>query len=563
MISFDDYGGSGGDVDLSPIYASLGALKSNTLMIWDFVSTISNTTISYSTPYLESYRSDKENYMYNITGYVPSSVNGFQIINGVPLLNSLTLLGTDDIFQHNISFAPYVLDCKYSRFDFINISGMMGLNVTFTSGDKLKLDLYNNSHFEIENVDYITLIGDKLSVNISSIPNNITNAKKLYVSMNEINYLYVSTATNCNFNINNASNLYYFNVNNLSINGNNIYTYYANNINNLFINNSILNIAYCQNVEMINITANSVNQITFTNDKCFNIDCLKLKGKANTSLNNFVSCSNGNIKCDEMSYNGFALITNCNCNFNIADSITFENMTKLTMNGISGGNISFSNANFIECCCDSLHHFTAKNIKEMKNNIMSCTNFLMANNKLNGLVNSLYYGTINDCTLNLSGQSLSNNILTSISGTLNYSFMKECTFESCNNLSINLIGMSDVSFKDCKNLTVNYFDNYKNTFNNCTAVSVKLEYVHTSISFTNINSLTYNAVLISTNQANSTPLKQDSQWINRLVIRNLPFIGSSYWMALSMLNKFGVLYSNVTGLGQLEENFEDTHYIVG
>ena len=69
MISFDDYGGSGGsDVDLSPIYLSLGVLKSNTHMIWDFVSTISNTTISYSTPYLETYRSENEMYMYNITG---------------------------------------------------------------------------------------------------------------------------------------------------------------------------------------------------------------------------------------------------------------------------------------------------------------------------------------------------------------------------------------------------------------------------------------------------------------------------------------------------------------
>ena len=69
MISLDDYGGSGGsDVDLSPIYLSLGVLKSNTQSIWEFVSTMSNTTISYSTPYLETYRSEDEMYMYNITG---------------------------------------------------------------------------------------------------------------------------------------------------------------------------------------------------------------------------------------------------------------------------------------------------------------------------------------------------------------------------------------------------------------------------------------------------------------------------------------------------------------
>lgn len=68
MISFDDGGGSGGNVDLSPIYKTIQILNLNTESIWNFVSTMSNTTISYSTPYLETYRSENEMYMYNITG---------------------------------------------------------------------------------------------------------------------------------------------------------------------------------------------------------------------------------------------------------------------------------------------------------------------------------------------------------------------------------------------------------------------------------------------------------------------------------------------------------------
>jgi len=83
MISFDEASGSGGNVDLSPIYKTLQILNINTQSIWDYVSSMSNTTISYSTPYLESYRTEDEMYMYNITGELPNiQATDSKFING-------------------------------------------------------------------------------------------------------------------------------------------------------------------------------------------------------------------------------------------------------------------------------------------------------------------------------------------------------------------------------------------------------------------------------------------------------------------------------------------------
>ena len=92
MISFDDGGGSyggGSAADLSPIYRTLQILNTNTESldlelnnIWNFVSTLSFTTISYSTPYIESYRTANENYMYNITGTIPTFNNTLQFLRG-------------------------------------------------------------------------------------------------------------------------------------------------------------------------------------------------------------------------------------------------------------------------------------------------------------------------------------------------------------------------------------------------------------------------------------------------------------------------------------------------
>ena len=92
MISFDDNSSSGrggSNVDLSPIYSSISGIKNNTQSlssemdsIWNFVSTLSFTTISYSTPYLETYRTQNELYMYNISGSLSTLSDEFQLING-------------------------------------------------------------------------------------------------------------------------------------------------------------------------------------------------------------------------------------------------------------------------------------------------------------------------------------------------------------------------------------------------------------------------------------------------------------------------------------------------
>lgn len=457
MISFDDYGGSGGDVDLSPIYASLGVLKSNTLMIWDYVSTITGGSMAY----LESFRMQGENYMYNITGELPKTFsNNKQIIKGVMNLQS----GTCNQSILSIDYADSINECWFG-------ANSMTFNVDIFSQDV------------------------------------------------------VSTFRN------------------LSINA-----------------NSILNFA-CLTGNVMNLNACTISDFYFKSLSIVNITADSVLGVSN-QFAAFESLSVLNLNCSMNMYNAYVSILNGMITIAGGKEIILQDNSYIDMKGMYCQGLSVVKMNSLVLNVLEVDMLTASTLSNLNAHIGAIQGGSLSNvYSFYGNVENMLSCTQYSGTLDLSGQSFVGNVLNSVSGTLNYSFMKNCTFENCNNLSINLIGMSDVSFKDCKGITVNYFDNYRNTFNNCTSLSVKIETIHTSVSFTNINSLTYNAILISTNQTNSTPLQESSQWINRLVIRNLPFMGTSYEsVILTMMHRYGISYTHLTGLGQLEQNFEDYHY---
>lgn len=138
MISFDDGGGSyggGSTADLSPIYRTLQILNTNTESmeselsnIWNFVSTLSFTTISYSTPYIESYRTANEKYMYNITGTLPTFNNTLQFLRG----NFDILTKTYNGRTFNID---YISNLQSVNFQLCDVS-MTGKNFTSLTFEK-------------------------------------------------------------------------------------------------------------------------------------------------------------------------------------------------------------------------------------------------------------------------------------------------------------------------------------------------------------------------------------------------------------------------------------------
>ena len=333
MISFDDYGGSGGgDVDLNPIYQSLGMIKSNTHIMWDFISTISNTTISYSTPYLETYRSAMENYMYNITGALPTlftnnnqiiygNVNGQNIkcgqgdynytlsINKVSELISCTFsnyclnLVGDDFY--NLSFNDILfldLNCrtlhepKFSNNSFVNISAFNVIGLTyqnnFNNNKKINLSGFGEFSFngfsqgDIININnYDSFINNTInkitSINLKDI-NNI-NMNEL-LSLSKINIACYSYMNNTISSCQDAYlSVYLMTGNSLSgikkliLEGNDILTNTFNGItkfnilnNNLFSNNRLSNIIN------FNLDASGVFNNTFSGINCLNISAYEL-----------------------------------------------------------------------------------------------------------------------------------------------------------------------------------------------------------------------------------------------------------------------------------------------
>lgn len=458
MISFDDNGGSDGSVDLNPIYNSLNLLKNNTQSIWNFVSTLSG---GGGGPYLETFRSQNENYMYNITGTLPGSFsNAIQFINGSMNLSS----GTYNQSILSVNYADTISECIFN-------AECMTFNANVFSRNLV-------SSFK------------KLSINANTITNlALFNGDKINLNADTITYIYLRSISTVNINANLLAGI------SSELAG--------------FEYVSVLKMD-CQNIMYAGLSSIMNGMITNINVSAFGIrdaSSIDMKGYL-CQLMTIRNLKTLALNASEVDSPGFQDINNFNANIGLLKGGIFDHIYSF-----------YGNIDTVGTC-------------------------------------SHYSGTFD-----LSGQSFLNNILQSISGTLNYSFMKDCTFESCNNLSINLIGMSDVSFKDCKNLTVNYYDNYKNTFNNCSWVHVKFESVHTSISFTSVDSLTYDAVLISKDQPNSTPLAQNAQWLNRFVIRKLPFMGSSYSAVISYLNKYGVSYTTWRDLGVLEYNFEDIDYV--
>ena len=355
MISFDDNSsGGGGNVDLTPIYQSLGAIKSNTHMMWDFISTISNTTISYSTPYLETYRTENELYMYNISGSLSALSNKFQVINGY---YSIVGQSYQSLYKR-LCFVESFIGNSIDTFT-LSITGNSLSNNTFSYGTcELNFTNIFNNTFDAK---LSITVGNSLSSNL--FMRNVsgyafTAMKNTYKEF--ISYIINGSFINSNVysSIKTLSNIgIYFNSNSLSlirnmvlsqegIYSNSFYKLTNININCLDISNNTFvsaeNICITGesitgnsmfNVRNINIigsllSSNNFNTINTGQNRIYYINALKMYDNS-LYYGNSVSIRCDTFENNKFYDNGILRIYNYssyikNCTFVLMDSIKFE-----------------------------------------------------------------------------------------------------------------------------------------------------------------------------------------------------------------------------------------------
>lgn len=420
MISFDDYGGSGGgsDVDLSPIYLSLGVLKSNTHMMWDFMSTISNTTISYSTPYLESYRTTNESYMYNITGLLPTLfTNDSQVINGIMYGQNINV--GDGNFNYGLTINQFdeLLNCTFSN----NTLSLIGNDFrTLSFKDILYLELKCRS-LEMPTFNSITN-ASIYATNVSGdFVNNFINNKKMYFigcGTFSLNAFSVGTILHVNdyesFIYNSVKKISSMNLRNISdVMGNELYTLTCMNVvGENFRDNTI---SLCQDVYLSNFS--------MTNNLISSVNKLNIEGY-NLSLNTLVGMTKANIDFMELDSVSIESIKNLNLNLDIIKSLT------LSANGMMNLKFCAASSIIVDCPSDQTCDVCLYG-ESLEKMTVSKPKILM-----HGSVKTLDDIQFSEGSVNLSCDVLWMCALHTLKGVISAKTISLCDFSQCHDLTI-------------------------------------------------------------------------------------------------------------------------------
>lgn len=551
MISFDDYGGSGGsggDVDLSPIYASIGGIKSNTQSlssemdnIWNFVSTLSFTTISYSTPYLESYRTENENYMYNITGDLPTFSNSEQYLRGNFNILSKTYNG-------KILNIDYVLNAQNVNFVNCNMSltGKIFNSFTFTNCGLIDIKCRELNNVYITTCPEIIITADYfkgLSDSSNSIERIITFRVDGLSSFKYNNLFSVSTCYMNSFKgiydniFNNITYLSMFNICDYSNNTlsnvmrikNNCEQFYYNELHNI--------IHITQDGYFGNNTCNSVGELSITGACAKNIfnslDSIRITGNLNS--NTFKSVFKINMT------NGWM----------ISNSIYGSDTTYIDLIGNAiNANLFYASKNYIEkfrniniVCNNDYSYFTFSNCEYI--NLTGNGKYLNINNSANNcecnILGNLINANIDHCNcLNCNGKLISNNSMKSmIKISLNANTISDDTISDCVYFDLNCIYLSHLRFSDIEYGKLNISAGFDNMFSNVKSFTASIISA-TSGTLTNITSCSMIGSLLGQYSFNS---------ISTLDLRNVNYIPYATFknitcLRISELSQNNIIYQS-------------------
>ena len=546
MISFDDYGGSegGSNVNLTPIYASLGAMKSNTLMMWDFISTISNTTISYSTPYLETYRSVNDKYMYNITGLLPTLfANDSQVINGI--VNGQYINVGHGNFNYGLSINQIdeLLNCTFSN-DTLSLVGNDFRTVSFNDIIYLELKCRSLELPIFSNITNATIFANKISGDYSK---NFFNNDKMFLSgFGDFNFNGFSVGTVLNiddygsFFVNSVYKISSMNLNNISdVVGNELCTIPIINVVGKNFNENTL--SFCQHAYLSIISSMSGNSLS-------NIKKLILEG--NDILTNTF---NGITKFNILNNNLFSNNRLSNIiNFNLDASGVFNN----TFSGINHLNISAYELNSLNFYEDN---FTLKG--NNFNNISLHSNSLCNIDGLDLYRFYVYSGdyvniNVRDFKREINTDTYNNSILIVNRVVCNVDrnfahfdirlnsdvdvqyakYMFNGTFSENDNIKINCVQMNNVMF-------TNRTDKYNKVSIDCQSLDAG--------KFSFINELYINALVMSNNRMNDMTIGNAHSLfggkINNLYINSLSADNSLLGVDLTCGQVYQNVFENISG----------------
>lgn len=506
MISFDDYGGSGGNVDLSPIYLSLGVLKSNTQMIWDSL-TNGTGTITLSVPYLETYRTENEAYMYNISGDLPS-FSGNKYINGFYTISNQS-------FNNDLINLNYVNDCGYATFagKSINISGS-----TFCS------DVFSNC-------DYVNLMANILNGNIFSQINYVNvSAYSLNSSATSIyNINSFESCTNVNVSFNSGT---FINLNkNFCVNVSGIYGKF------LYANSNV----------DVKLNLNSIDTIGINSADILNMTCWVM------TSGTFNQIGMGNI-------NGYVLRT-ITINSNVVMNLTGLQMLEASIYSNQFMNITchqmfdntINSASNISIMCSRLINVGISNVSNLT---LNCNEFSDINLKTIGCVNGSIYSakgnTLSNCSVNLSGDILSKVSFNAVEGLLSFKTILSCTFDNISNLKVYGTFCESLTISSGVKLTYEFISGGIMDLSKLSTISLKNDDLRGAMRFTSCSDLTLDAPLVKTNGIGfDYRLSEDAGWLGKLVLKRIPF---DEYTSITALTQYGVSYTNFWNVYVLEDH---------
>lgn len=417
MISFDDYGGSGGDVDLSPIYLSLGILKTNTQMIYDSLTNMTGT-ITLSTPYLETYRTQNEVYMYNITGDLTGFSDTNKFVNG--FINNIVSNSFYAVFM-NIDFISRMSFCTFpaaiSNPNRVSLHGQWMDYNSFENNGLVKIDANILAHNTFSNVRSAYITAMNLHVIEDDKFNGFDNLQYLDITCHTIRkgMFYVSTLSlKCREFINGV-----------------IFSGIDAKVEAQKASEMLL-----INLQNVNFTANSVNNFGAANLEMFNFTCNKL------DIGNLSTITLLNMTCCDLENNTIQNIQNAKLNGYSLKSCNFWDIPTLELNYNTIESLALNNVD-LSIKCVSANHASFDRVG-FSDSVLASGN-IIHNSQCSGYQASLY----------LTGKEMSNCTWNQLQkGHMSYDDMDNCSFYSCHDMSVYAGTLKNVLFSECTNITI-------------------------------------------------------------------------------------------------------------
>jgi len=493
MISFDDGGGSyggGSTADLSPIYRTLQILNTNTETmeselnnIWNFVSTLSFTTISYSTPYLESYRTENENYMYNITGDLPTFSNSEQYLRGNFNILSKT-------YNEKILNIDYVLNAQNVNFNACDVSmtGKIFNSFTFTNCGLIDIKCRELNNVYITTCPEILITADYfkgLSDSSNSIERILTFrvdglSSFKYNNLFSINTCYINSFKSIHDNMfNNITYLSMFNI----------YDYSKNTLSNIIrIKNNCEQFYYNELHNIIHITQDGY----FGNNTCNSVGELSITGACAKNIFNSLDSLRITGNLDSNTFKSVFKINMIN-GWMISNSIYGSDTTYIDLVGNAiNANLFYASKNYLEkfrniniVCNNDYSYFTFNNCEYINLTGNGGYIYLPAGNNLGmyNIVGNISVGSFEKCNLKHYGKYLdkatfkslfngffseyefrSNNISTCEHLDLTGYGIDSCTFEEITEAKIDVSIASNVNYNIISSLSASIYSAKTATF---------------------------------------------------------------------------------------------------